>query len=75
MGKPKSTPEQETPEEAPRDPLASEKGRAWLVAELEHAEHEQALGPGGSGWAHNEGLRPAIDERAAFLRALVALLK
>lgn len=75
MAKAKSPPEQEAPPSAPRDPLSSETGRAWLVAELEEAEHERALGPGGSGWAHNEGLRPAIDERAAFLRALVDLLK
>lgn len=79
MGKPKTSPEQEQPapeqEQPAVDPLASQAGRAWLAGELARAEHEEAHGPGGGGWHHNEGLRPEIVERAAFLRALVALLK
>lgn len=57
------------------DPLASANGRAWLAEELAKAEREEATGPGGRGWAYNEGLRPGIVERAEFLRALTANLK
>ena len=56
------------------DPLASEAGCAWLAEELKLAEFEEANGPSGAGWPHNEGLRPAITERAEFLRALIQKL-
>ncbi len=58
---------------AQADPLASPAGRAWLAGQLGAAEREEKHGPG-DGWAFNEGKRPAIAERAAFLRALTALL-
>lgn len=57
------------------DPLASEAGRSWIAAELAKAEREEEHGPGGRGWAYNEGLRASIVERAEFLRALAASLK
>jgi len=57
------------------DPLASAQGRAWLAGELAKAEREEAHGPGGQGWPYNEARRPAIVERAEFLRALVGGLK
>lgn len=46
--------------------------RAWLAKHLEHAETEVRLGPGSMGWKNNEAKRPAIEELAAFLRALLA---
>lgn len=72
MAKPK-TPPAETAG-ATADPLASQAGRAWLADQLAAAEREERDGPGGAGWTYNEGKRPAIAGRAAFLRALVALL-
>lgn len=81
MAKPKTLPSTDpaetakTADAAPQaDPLASEAGRAWLAQQLAAAEREEQLGPGGAGWTHNETKRPAIAERAAFLRALSALL-
>lgn len=63
------------PPEAERNPLDSSAGRTWLDGELAKAEREEKQGPEGMGWAHNESRRPAIVERAEFLRALVSLLK
>lgn len=60
---------------AERNPLASEAGREWLAEELAQAERTEQHGPGGMGWDYNEVLRPAITERAEFLRALAALLE
>ena len=56
------------------EPLASEAGRTWLQAEIANTERDLADGPNGEGWRSNETLRPALEERAAFLRALTALL-
>lgn len=58
-----------------RDPLASLAGREWLAGVLAAAEYEEANGPEGSGWLHNESLRAGIVERAEFLRELVGLLE
>ncbi len=54
--------------------LESRQGRAWLAAQLAHAEMEEQRGPDGLGWTHNEGKRAEIKVRAEFLRALTALL-
>lgn len=64
----------EATEAAPVTALSSVDGRAWLAGELEKAEREEKLGPGGAGWTYNESHRAAIVERAEFLRALVALV-
>ena len=56
------------------NPLACPQGRAWLAAELSRSEREVRIGPGGEGWQHNEGKRAEITARAAFLRAVIALL-
>lgn len=70
MAKPKPT-------SPPASPLASALhspgGREWIAVRLAAAEIELREGPGGS-WVNNEALRPAIEERTEFLRALVALL-
>jgi len=63
-----------TPSGGTPQPLHSAAGRAWLAAELAAAERAVRTGPGGMGWQFNEALRPAIEERAAFLQALTALL-
>jgi len=57
------------------EPLANSAGREWLAVELARAEREEQHGPGGQGWTYNEACRPAIVERAEFLRGLSALLK
>lgn len=61
---------------APATPaaLASAPDRIWLKHQLAQAERDAAHGPAGEGWAHNEGKRAGLESRAAFLRALVALL-
>ena len=68
----KTTPTKTAKAEA--DPLASPAGRIWLAGELAKAERAVREGPGGTGWKYNESLRAAVTERAAFLRALSALL-
>lgn len=55
-------------------PLASTAGRAWLEEQLRAAAFAEEHGPRGQGWQYNEPLRPEIEERAEFLRALIALL-
>jgi len=70
----KSKSKSNAPAKEPEDALASPNGRDWLAAQLAKAEADEEHGPDGSGWKHNESLAPAIVERAAFLRALVALL-
>lgn len=63
-----------TDPEVESDPLTSPADRDWLAHQLVAAAYEEQQGPRGQGWLHNETLRPAITERAAFLRALIALL-
>jgi hypothetical protein len=60
---------------APSSALRSPDNQAWLRAELEQAEYEEQFGPSGEGWTHNESLRASTEERAEFLRALVAVIE
>ncbi|TCO87264.1 hypothetical protein EV701_123101 [Chthoniobacter flavus] len=55
-------------------PLDSEKGRDWLGRELAASQRELQTGPDNLGWRFNEHLRHALEERIAFLEALIALL-
>ncbi len=54
--------------------LRSPAGQAWIAEQLAAAEREVAFGPGGRGWVYNETLRPQVEERAEFLRALSFVL-
>lgn len=56
------------------DPLVSRVGRKWLDRQIEEAERVLRLGPGETGWRHNESLRSETEEGAAFLKALRELL-
>lgn len=62
------------PHTKPATALGSPAGQALIRDHLAAAEHELAHGPGGGGWQYNESKRPEIEERAEFLRALVAQL-
>jgi hypothetical protein len=46
-------------------------GIAWLKNELAARQRELITGPANQGWRFNEPLRPALEERIAFLEALV----
>lgn len=52
----------------------SPAGRAWLEQELKARRTELITGPANLGWAGNETLRAALEERIAFLEALLALV-
>ena len=56
------------------NPLDNPEMRDWLKGELADAEAEEKNGPDSQGWNHNEALRPGIEQRAAFMRALLKLL-
>lgn len=62
------------PPAAAANPLASPAGTAWLAEQFQQAAVEVKRGPNGEGWRHNESKRPATEERAEFLRALLKLL-
>ncbi len=55
------------------DPLNNAECLAELVEDARVADLELERGPDSSGWRHNETLRPAINDRAAFFRALLKL--
>ncbi len=56
-------------------PLDYKAGQDWLREEHAKAARELERGPGGKGWTYNEILRPAVEAKETFLRALVALME
>lgn len=71
--KPPGTSQSAPAPKPPKSALASPANQAWLRDQLDKAEYDEQFGPNGEGWTHNESLRASIEERADFLRALVAI--
>lgn len=63
------------PVQKQENPLNYAPGQDWLRKEHAKAERELERGPGGKGWTYNEILRPAVEAKEAFLRALVELME